>query len=181
MSGGKQLSRVFVLAAIYNACRGAVTVFFPNPFRTSSATQSAIFAFAAENSKIVWTFAGFLLPKGTGDAQLRPSPASLCSILPVENRAGALRAIICQKTPSPRHPFVRAGGRYRLVFRADSRQILVPKTLGSRSRIFAAQYRFSGTRGGLLARWRQGDAAPIEHAVRGAQRRSTLRMTSSRG
>ena len=34
----------------------------------SSANQSAIFALSAENSKILRTFAHFLLPEGTGEA-----------------------------------------------------------------------------------------------------------------
>ena len=65
----------------------------------SSASQSAIFGFSAENLKIVRMFAHFLLSKGTGEAQIRPSIADLCSILSVENRAGALHAFICQEIP----------------------------------------------------------------------------------
>lgn len=36
------------------------------------ATQSAIFAFSAENAKIARTVAHFLRPEGTGEAQIRP-------------------------------------------------------------------------------------------------------------
>jgi hypothetical protein len=57
-----------------------------------SASQSAIFAFSAENSKILRIFADFVRLKGTGEAQIRPTAADLCSILSVENRAGALRS-----------------------------------------------------------------------------------------
>ncbi|SRR5258708_15202928 len=56
------------------------------------ATQSEIFALSAENSKIVRTLAGFLLSKGTGEAQIRASAPDLCPILSVESRAGALSA-----------------------------------------------------------------------------------------
>ena len=62
-----------------------------------SASQSAVFAFSAENSKIVRMFAHFLLSKGLGEAQIRLSAADLCSILSVENRAGALRPVVCRK------------------------------------------------------------------------------------
>ena len=57
----------------------------------SSASQSPISAFSAENSKIVRMLAHFLRSEGTGEAQIRPSVADLCSILSIENRAGALR------------------------------------------------------------------------------------------
>src|SRR5258708_36810102 len=56
----------------------------------SSATQSAIFAFSAERSKIGRMFAQFLLDEGIREAQTRPPSAESCSILSVENRAGAL-------------------------------------------------------------------------------------------
>ena len=59
-----------------------------------SAKQSAIFAFSAGKSKIVRMFAYFVRPKGTGEAQIQPSAANLCPILSVENRTGALRAIV---------------------------------------------------------------------------------------
>ncbi len=36
-------------------------------------------------------FAHFLLPEGTGGAQIPPTAVDLSSILTVENRAGALR------------------------------------------------------------------------------------------
>jgi hypothetical protein len=55
-----------------------------------SANQSAILAFSAESSKIVRMFVHFLRPEGTGEAEIRPRAADLCSILSVENRAGAL-------------------------------------------------------------------------------------------
>jgi len=55
-----------------------------------SATQSAIFAFSAERSKIGRMFAHFLLDEGIREAQIRPPSAESCSILSVENRAGAL-------------------------------------------------------------------------------------------
>jgi hypothetical protein len=58
----------------------------------SPATQSEIFALSAENSKIMRTLAGFLLFKGTGEAQIRASAPDLCPILSVESRAGALSA-----------------------------------------------------------------------------------------
>jgi hypothetical protein len=71
-----------------------------------SARQSAIAALSAENPKIGRMFAHFLLAEGTGEAQIRPSAANLWSILPVENRAGAPRAIVCQNKRSPGHrPF----------------------------------------------------------------------------
>ena len=54
------------------------------------AKQSSIFAFSTGRSKILRTFAHFLLPKGTGEAYILPLAADLCSILSVENRAGAL-------------------------------------------------------------------------------------------
>ena len=66
-----------------------------NPPR--SASQSAIFALSAENSKIVRTFARFPRAQGSGEAQILPSEAYLCSILSVENRAGAPSRIVCQK------------------------------------------------------------------------------------
>jgi hypothetical protein len=56
----------------------------------SSAKQSSIFKFSTGRSKILRTFAHFLLPKGTGEAYILPLAADLCSILSVENRAGAL-------------------------------------------------------------------------------------------
>jgi hypothetical protein len=68
----------------------------------SSAKQSAFFAFSAEGSKILRTFACFLGLEGTGEAQIPPSAAHLGSILSVENRAGALLATLSQK-PSPGH------------------------------------------------------------------------------
>src|SRR5208283_608218 len=37
------------------------------------------------------------MPDDTGEFQILPSPAVLSSILSVENRAGALRAIVCEK------------------------------------------------------------------------------------
>ncbi len=36
-------------------------------------------------------FADFVRPKGTKESQFRPAVADSCSILSVENRAGALR------------------------------------------------------------------------------------------
>ena len=49
-------------------------------------------------------FADFLLPKGTGDAQIRPPAADLGSILSVENRAGAPSSRrLPEKTRSPGH------------------------------------------------------------------------------
>ena len=53
------------------------------------ASQSVIFGFSAGNSKIVRMLAHFLRPEGTGEAEIRRSAADLCSILSVENRAGA--------------------------------------------------------------------------------------------
>jgi hypothetical protein len=52
--------------------------------------QSAISAFYNENPKIARMLAHFLRPEGTGEAWIRLSAADLCSILSVENRAGAL-------------------------------------------------------------------------------------------
>jgi hypothetical protein len=40
-----------------------------------SASQSALFAFSAENSKIVRLFAKFVRFKGTGESQFRPAAA----------------------------------------------------------------------------------------------------------
>jgi hypothetical protein len=59
----------------------------------SSANQSAIFAFSAGKTKIALVFAHFLLPEGPEKAQIRPSAGDSCSILSVENRAGALLAV----------------------------------------------------------------------------------------
>jgi hypothetical protein len=58
-----------------------------NPFR--SAKQSRIFAFSRYNSKMIRTFAHFLLHKGTRESQFRPVAADFRSILSVENRGGA--------------------------------------------------------------------------------------------
>lgn len=77
--------------------------------------QSAIAALFAENPKIGCMFAHFLLAEGTGEAQIRPSAANLWSILPVENRAGALRTSVCQKKRSPGHrPFSNPVSSMRL-------------------------------------------------------------------
>jgi hypothetical protein len=57
----------------------------------SSAQQSAIFAFSAENSKIVRTLAGFPFTQGTGEAHIRASAADSCPILSVENQAVPFR------------------------------------------------------------------------------------------
>jgi len=66
------------------------------------AKQSAIFSFSAEDSKTMRMFAHFLRPKGTGDAWIRPPAAYLCSILSIENRAGALPANF-QSVPLTHH------------------------------------------------------------------------------
>ena len=67
-----------------------------------SASQSAMFAFSAEKSKILRMLAHFLLLKGTGEVQILLSVADLWSILSVAGGAGALRAIVCRDC-SPRH------------------------------------------------------------------------------
>jgi hypothetical protein len=54
-----------------------------------SAKQSRIFAFSRYNSKMIRTFAHFLLHKGTRESQFRPVAADFRSILSVENRGGA--------------------------------------------------------------------------------------------
>ena len=41
------------------------------------ANQSAVFAFSVEKSKIGRMFAGFVLPEGTGESQIRPSAVDL--------------------------------------------------------------------------------------------------------
>jgi len=58
------------------------------------ATQSAISAFSAGSSKMLRMLARFLRPEGTGEAWVLPSAAHLCSILSVENRAGALPSVV---------------------------------------------------------------------------------------
>jgi hypothetical protein len=60
----------------------------------SSATQSSIFTFSAENSKIARVSAHFLEPEGTGEARIRPYAADFRYILSVENLAGALRTAL---------------------------------------------------------------------------------------
>src|ERR1039458_10099130 len=55
----------------------------------SSANQSATFVSSAETSKIVRMFADSLPPKGTGETAIQAFAADSCSILSVENRAGA--------------------------------------------------------------------------------------------
>ena len=57
--------------------------------RPRSANQSATFVFSAETSKIVRMFADSLPPKGTGETAIQAFAADSCSILSVENRAGA--------------------------------------------------------------------------------------------
>lgn len=57
-----------------------------------SATQSSIFAFSADKSKILRMFAKFVRLAGTGKSQFRPVAIDSYSILSVENQAGALRA-----------------------------------------------------------------------------------------
>jgi hypothetical protein len=68
----------------------------------SSAKQSAISAFSAENSKILRMFADFLLPKGTGEGRTWLAQAHSRWILSVENRAGALRGIVFSWVKHPR-------------------------------------------------------------------------------
>jgi hypothetical protein len=59
-----------------------------------SAIQSAIFALSAGKSKILRTFTHYSLPEGTGDGHILSSSAESSSILSVENRVGALYAIV---------------------------------------------------------------------------------------
>jgi hypothetical protein len=66
-----------------------------------SATQSAIFVFSEGKSKILRMLAQFVRLEGTREAQIRPSVADLCSILSVENRAGALSARLWQTGEPP--------------------------------------------------------------------------------
>ena len=67
---------------------------------TLSATQSAISAFSPKKSKMLRMFAKFVRFKGTGEAHVQQSAADLCSILSVEDRAGALRPISALTRPS---------------------------------------------------------------------------------
>jgi len=77
-----------------------------------SATQSAIFALSAENSKILRIFEHFVGLKGTREYQIPPSAAHFGSILSVEDRAGALRPI--SALTRPRFLCCDFAGRIRL-------------------------------------------------------------------
>ena len=67
-------------------------------YASDCAIRQAVFDFRAlcRKVEILRMFAKFVRLKGTGESQFRPAAADLCSILSVENRAGALRAIACQ-------------------------------------------------------------------------------------
>ena len=110
-----------------------------NPLR--SASQSAVFAFSAENSKIVRMFAEFVRLKGTGESQFRPATADSCSILSVENRAGALHTSICQKNAFAKSsPFQHSARLYdtlqRIKIICRTTVIVAALALGSRKAVY---------------------------------------------